>query len=55
MVDVATDNGAAARDDSDGGGHHGAGGWVAMGLFLPIQYFEVNDSSLWLGSSTQIQ
>ena len=26
MVDVATDNGAAARDDSDGGGHHGAGG-----------------------------
>lgn len=46
VVGVATDNGAAVSDDSDGGGHHGAGGLVAMGLFLPIQYFEVRDSSL---------
>lgn len=45
-VGVGTDNGTADSDDSDGGGHRGAGGLVAMGLFLPIQYFEVHDSSL---------
>ena len=53
IIDAGIDNDAADGDNSGNG--DGGAGWVSMGLFLSIQYFEVHDSSLWLGSSTQTQ